>query len=95
MSFLLLLIADLIDLYVWVVIIGAVMSWLIAFNVINMSNRFVQAVYVTCQRLTEPALQPLRNILPPVSGVDLSPILLLVGLSVIKSILVRMALQAG
>ncbi len=66
-----------IELYIWMVIIGAVLSWLVAFNVVNTSNRFVYTVGDFLNRITEPALRPIRNILPNLGGVDISPLVLI------------------
>ena len=77
MQSLLILITQVIQLYTWVIIIGAVMSWLIAFNVINTQNRFVYTVVDIVYRLTEPALAPIRRIMPDLGGLDISPIVLL------------------
>ncbi|HMK41285.1 MAG TPA: YggT family protein, partial [Methyloceanibacter sp.] len=63
-----------IDLYIWVVIAGAILSWLIAFNVVNTNNRFVYQVADMLYRLTEPALRPIRSILPNLGGIDISPV---------------------
>ncbi|MBB4287881.1 YggT family protein [Roseospira goensis] len=69
-----------IDLYIWVVIIQAILSWLVAFNVINGYNRFVATVGEVLYRLTEPVLAPIRRRLPSMGGVDLSPVVLILGL---------------
>ena len=66
-----------IELYIWMVIIGAVLSWLVAFNVVNTSNRFVYTLGDFLNRITEPALRPIRNILPNLGGVDISPLVLI------------------
>jgi YggT family protein len=66
----------LIDLYLWIIILNAVVSWLINFNVINMSNRLVYSIVDMSHRVTEPALRPIRQVLPPMGGLDLSPIIL-------------------
>jgi YggT family protein len=66
-----------IDIYKWVVIAQAVMSWLVAFGVINTYNRFVAQFGEMLYRLTEPALRPIRNALPNLGGVDISPVILL------------------
>jgi YggT family protein len=71
------LILSIIDLYWWVVIAQAVMSWLVAFGVINTYNKFVAQLGEVLYRLTEPALRPIRNLLPNLGGVDISPIILL------------------
>jgi YggT family protein len=74
------LIDTLITLYIWVIIIGVVLSWLIAFNVINTHNRFVYIAVDTINRLTEPVLRPIRNFLPNLGGLDVSPVILLLAL---------------
>jgi YggT family protein len=66
-----------IDLYIWVVIAGAILSWLIAFNVVNTQNRFVYSVADMLYRLTEPALRPIRRVLPNLGGIDISPVILI------------------
>jgi YggT family protein len=72
------------NLYWWVIIIMAVMSWLLAFDVINMRNDFVRSIWNGVNALTEPALRPIRRFLPPVGGMDISPIVLLLVLSFIQ-----------
>lgn len=72
------IIATLINLYIWILIISAVMSWLIAFNVINTHNRFVYQVMDFLHRVTEPLLRPIRRILPDLGGIDISPIILII-----------------
>ncbi|MBI5263896.1 MAG: YggT family protein [Bradyrhizobium sp.] len=65
------------DLYVWLLIASAILSWLIAFNVVNTRNQFVSAVAEFLYRITEPALAPIRNLLPNLGGIDISPIILI------------------
>jgi len=65
------------QLYVYVIIIGAVLSWLIAFNVVNVRNEIVRAVWNLFLALTEPFLRPIRKFLPATGGIDISPIILL------------------
>jgi YggT family protein len=67
----------LIQLYIWIVIASAILSWLIAFNVVNTNNRFVLSVADVLYRLTEPALRPIRSILPNLGGIDISPVILI------------------
>jgi YggT family protein len=67
----------LLNLYWWVIIIAAVVSWLIAFGVINTYNRSVARILDVLYRLTEPALRPIRQLLPNFGGIDISPILVL------------------
>ena len=65
------------DLYTWLIIASAILSWLIAFNVINDRNDFVRSIWNFLYRITEPALRPIRNLLPNLGGVDISPVILL------------------
>ncbi len=76
-----------VDLYIWLVIISAVLSWLVAFNVVNTSNRAIYVVGDFLYRITEPALRPIRRILPSMSGIDLSPIVLILGLIFLQMVL--------
>jgi YggT family protein len=72
------------DLLWWIIIVMAVMSWLLAFDVINMRNDFVRSVWNGVNSLTEPLLRPIRRIVPPLGGMDISPIILLLLLSFIQ-----------
>ncbi|MFD2205066.1 YggT family protein [Kiloniella antarctica] len=65
------------DLFKWALIISAIMSWLVAFNVINTSNQFVNSLGTFLYRITEPALRPIRRYVPSIGGMDLSFIVLL------------------
>ncbi|MCC5980811.1 MAG: YggT family protein [Oceanicaulis sp.] len=70
-------IIPLLNLLVLVVFINVIMSWLVAFNVVNPRNQFVNTVWRLTSAITEPLLSPIRRILPPLGGIDLSPIILL------------------
>jgi len=76
-----------INLFIWVVIIQAILSWLIAFNVVNTYNRVVGTISEVLYRLTEPALRPIRRYLPSMGGVDLSPMVLILGLIFVQMVL--------
>ena len=65
------------DLYVWLLIASAILSWLIAFNVVNTRNQFVAAIAEFLFRITEPVLGPIRRTLPSLGGLDISPIVLI------------------
>jgi YggT family protein len=80
MQSLILLIDTVITLYIWCLIISAILSWLVAFNVVNTQNRFVYTVGDFLHRITEPALGPIRRFLPNLGGIDLSPIVLILSL---------------
>ncbi|MGE0409909.1 MAG: YggT family protein [Amphiplicatus sp.] len=72
------------QLYIVVIFVSVIMSWLIAFNVINRHNQLVDAIWRTCLALTEPLLRPIRNMLPSLGGLDISPIILLIGISAVR-----------
>lgn len=74
------LLGTVVGLYIWVVIVNAILSWLVAFDVVNLRNRLVATIDDTCRRLTDPALTPIRKVIPNLGGVDLSPIALIIGL---------------
>ena len=71
------LLTQIIQLYIWIIIISAILSWLIAFNVVNTQNRFVYSVVDILHRLTDPVLMPIRRILPNMGGIDISPVVLI------------------
>ena len=75
------------NLYTWVLIISAIFSWLYAFNVINSSNQFVSAIGSFLYNVTEPALRPIRRVLPNLGGIDISPIILLLLIFFIRSLM--------
>lgn len=87
MQSLLILFSQIITIYVWLVIASAVLSWLVAFNVVNTQNRFVYTVGDFLHRVTEPALRPIRKIMPNLGGVDISPIILILGLYFLRSLM--------
>jgi len=82
------LVLTVIDLYMWVVIIGVVLSWLVVFSVVNTSNRFVYMVGDITHRLTEPALGRIRRFLPNLGGIDISPIVLIIGLIFLQRLII-------
>lgn len=89
MNSLLLLIDSILQLYVWVLILGAIVSWLVAFDVINPGNRLVYTVMNALHRLTEPVLSPIRRLLPQMGGLDLSPIVLILLIYFLRNLLVE------
>ncbi len=79
------------NLYLWCIIISAVLSWLVAFNVVNTSNKFVYMVGDFLYRITEPALRPIRQFMPNLGGIDISPVLLILIIYFVQSLLVGFA----
>src|SRR3974390_3629078 len=69
-----------INIYIWLLIGSAVLSWLITFNVVNTRNPIVHSVGDFLYRVTEPLLRPIRNMLPNLGGIDVSPVILILGL---------------
>jgi len=80
--------------YVWCLLISVVLSWLVAFKVINTSNRFVYMVGDFLYRITEPALGRIRRFLPNMGGVDLSPIVLILLIIFVQEVLTGLALKS-
>jgi YggT family protein len=70
-------ISSLITLYIYVIIASAVMSWLIAFNVVNPYNQFVRSIWQALNAVTEPLLRPIRRWMPDLGGIDISPVVLI------------------
>ncbi|MGI9401679.1 MAG: YggT family protein [Rhizobiaceae bacterium] len=76
------------DLYVWIIIASAILSWLFAFNVVNARNQFVATIANILYQLTEPLLRPIRRIMPNLGAIDISPIILLLGIFLLQRIIV-------
>ena len=83
----LMLIDRIIDIYVWVIILSAVLSWLVAFDIVNMRNRFVYLVGDALNRITEPVYRPIRRVLPDMGGLDLSPLIVILGLWFLRDLM--------
>ena len=75
------------QLYIWLLIASAVLSWLIAFNVVNVRNQFVSTIGEFLYRITEPALRPIRNMLPNLGGLDISPVILILIIYFIENVI--------
>jgi len=76
----------LITLYVYIIIAGAVMSWLIAFNVVNAYNPFVRSIWQALNALTEPLLRRIRRWMPDLGGIDISPVVLILACAFVQSV---------
>jgi len=84
---LLYLIDTVITIYIWLLIASAVLSWLVAFNVVNVHNRIVHTIGDFLYRVTEPLLAPIRRYLPSLGGIDLSPVVLILLLIFLRNLL--------
>ena len=80
-----------ITLYVYILIASAILSWLVAFNVVNERNSIVSQIGDFLYRVTEPALRPIRRILPNLGGIDISPIILILGLFFLRNLIFEFA----
>jgi YggT family protein len=77
------------QIYIWLLIAAAVLSWLIAFNVVNTRNPVVAAIADFLYRITEPLLRPIRGMMPNLGGIDVSPVILILIILLIENIIVR------
>ena len=86
------LVADVaLEIYTYFIIASAILSWLVAFNVINTHNRFVYTIGDFLYRITEPALRPIRRFMPNLGGIDISPIILILGVYFVRLVLANLA----
>ena len=85
------LIDNVVSLYIWILFFSVIASWLINFNVINTSNRVVYMIVDALYKLTEPALRPIRRLLPNMGGLDLSPVVLILLLYFIRDLIFDVA----
>ena len=81
------LLDSVITIYLWIIIINAVLSWLVAFNILNTQNRFVFSVLDATYKMTEPALNKIRSFLPTFGSIDLSPVVLILLLMFLRNII--------
>ena len=77
------------QLYVWLLIVAAVLSWLVAFSVVNARNQVVATIGDFLYRITEPVLRPIRSIMPNLGGIDISPVIVILIIFFIQSVITR------
>ena len=87
MTSLVILISQVIELFIWLLILQAILSWLITFGIINTQSKFVNLVGNFLYKVTEPLLRPIRNILPELGGIDISPLILIIFLIFFRNLL--------
>ena len=80
------LLDSVITIYLWIIIINALLSWLVAFNILNTQNRFVFSVLDATYKLTDPILNKIRRFIPTFGSIDISPIILILGLMFLRNI---------
>ena len=81
------LLDNVIYIYLWIIIINAVLSWLVAFNILNTQNRFVFSVLDTTYKLTDPALNKIRRFIPTFGSIDISPVILILLLMFLRNVI--------
>ena len=81
------LLDSIITIYLWIIIINAVLSWLVAFNILNTQNRFVFSVLDATYKLTDPALNKIRRFIPTFGSIDISPVILILVLMFLRNII--------
>lgn len=84
------IISTLVQIYIYVIILQVAMSWLIAFDIINANNQAAKNLTELLRKLTDPVYKPIRKYVPPVGGIDLTPLIVIIGLQVLVSLLFRM-----
>ncbi|MGZ5902064.1 MAG: YggT family protein [Reyranella sp.] len=89
------LIRLILQIYSWIIIAAAVMSWLVAFGVLNVRNQFIRMVVDVLYRLTEPVLRPIRRMLPNLGGVDISPVVVLLIIFLLDHLIVEYGFGFG
>lgn len=77
------------QIYIWLLIAAAVLSWLVAFNVVNTRNQVVHMIGDLLYRITEPLLRPIRSMLPNLGGIDVSPVILILLILLLENVIVR------
>jgi|TARA_B100000524_G_C23460087_1_gene302170 YggT family protein len=90
MKSVLILFDNVVSIYIWILIINAIISWLVAFNVLNTSNRFVYSVLDVSYRLTAPPLNYIRRFLPNLGSIDISPVVLILALMFLRNLVFEM-----
>ena len=81
------LLDSIITIYLWIIIINAILSWLVAFNILNTQNRFVFSVLEATYKMTDPALNKIRSFLPTFGSIDLSPVVLILILMFLRNLI--------
>ena len=81
------LLDSIITIYLWIIIINAVLSWLVAFNILNTQNRFVFSVLDATYKMTDPALNKIRRFIPTFGSIDISPVILILILMFLRNII--------
>ena len=82
------LVLTVLDIYLWIIIAWVVASWLVAFNIINPHNQVVRSILLALARLTDPVMRPIRRLLPDLGGIDLSPMVAILGIIFLQRLII-------
>lgn len=83
------ILSTLVQLYIYVIILQVVMSWLIAFDVVNANNQAARNLMTLLRKLTDPVYKPIQKYVPPIGGIDLTPLIVIIGLQILVSLVFR------
>ncbi len=83
------------QLLVWIIIIQVIVSWLLAFNVINFHSNFIRTIVETLDRITTPLYRPIRKLMPDFGGIDFSPIVLILAIQILRKLNEGLALETS
>src|SRR3546814_9849919 len=89
------IITMLLQILIWIIVIQAILSWLVAFNVINVHNQYVRTVLHALERITEPLLRPIRRFMPDLGGIDFSPMVLIIHRIAVQRLLTAELVDTG
>ena len=89
------LVHTVINIYFWIILAMVIMSWLVAFGIVNRSNPYVRQIGYALDRLTDPLLRPIRRVMPDLGGLDISPIILLIGLQFLGMVVDNIFFRLG
>jgi YggT family protein len=90
MALIVFIIVQALTIYMWLVILAVLLSWLVAFGVLNTKNKMVYKFMVLLHKITDPLMKELRRIIPPVAGMDLTPIVVIFGIQIIQRLLISL-----
>ena len=90
MKSVLILFDNIVGIYIWILIINAIVSWLVAFNILNTSNRFIYSLLDVSHKLTDPPLNFIRRYLPNLGSIDISPVVLILSLMFLRNLVFEM-----
>jgi YggT family protein len=95
MSFIGQLLLLILDIYFWIIIASVIISWLVAFEVVNVKNQQARNLMDLLHRATEPVYRPIRKYVPPIGGIDITPIIVIIGISILQQMVFSLFMTRG